>query len=456
MAADRARFRHLTGSVRFRITVVAASLVAFVLAVVSVFLVFEQRRQLTAALDESLVQRAEDVTALVIASAPDLTGVLVATDPEAYAQVVDDSGDVVAATPNITGMRPLAAAPIGPRSIRTIAGLPIDDDEFRVVSRRADTAAGSFVIHVAANYDDVGDSTRVLSTSLTIVVPIVTALLALLTWWLVGRTLSPVEAIRREVSTIGGRDLQRRVPNPPGDDEIARLAGTMNEMLERLEQSARRQQAFVGDASHELRTPLTRIRTELEVALAAGASDHRNVLESVLEETVALQRLVADLLYTASSDAGAFVLHAGPVDLDDVVLREAHRIAARGRVRVDTAHVSGALVAGDRALLDRAVANLADNAERHAASLVRFELFEAEGMGVLRIDDDGPGIPQERRSDVFERFVRVDDARSRSEGGTGLGLAIVRDIVHAHGGSISVADAPAGGARFVVRLPLLG
>jgi signal transduction histidine kinase len=216
----------------------------------------------------------------------------------------------------------------------------------------------------------------------------------------------------------------------------------------------------VADASHELRSPLARIRAELEVDLAAvdgtsnGAVDLAATHRSVLEETAGLERLVADLLHLARSDAGAAAVRHEPLDLDDVVLGHARRLRAEGRVRVDSSGVGPAQVHGDAGQLSRAVGNLADNAARHAAGTVTFTLHERDGRAVLAVADDGEGIPPTDRERVFERFARIDDARAPGTGGAGLGLAIARDVVGRHGGTIAVDPAHAPGARFVVTLPL--
>jgi signal transduction histidine kinase len=315
---------------------------------------------------------------------------------------------------------------------------------------------------VADAREDVDEATGALAGTLAVAVPVVVVALGGLIWWLVGRTLRPVEDIRAEVARIGGRDLHRRVPEPPSDDELGRLARTMNQMLARVEGATRRQQRFVADASHELRSPLTRMRATLEVDLAhPDRADLPATHRSVLEETVGLQHLVDDLLRLARSDAALPGEPGGPgepgedlVDLDDVVLRLTRRHRADGRVTVDTGGVGAAQVVGDRAQLARAVANVVDNAVRYAASTVTLWLAEQGGEAVLAVADDGPGIPAADRERVFERFTRLDDARGATTGGAGLGLAIARDIVRRHGGTITVDPSPHPGARLVIRLPV--
>jgi signal transduction histidine kinase len=377
-----------------------------------------------------------------------------AGDEDSLAQIVGPDGTVIAASDNILGDPPVAdASPPGARNLRrTVSGLAVDDDASRLLSRRVDTVEGPVMIHVARTLDDVHDSVATLARSLALAVPLLLVLYAALVWRLVGRTLHPIEAIRAEVADIGATDLHRRVPQTLGHDEVARLARTMNAMLDRLEQAADRQQRFVADASHELRSPLTRMRAELEVDLAhPGDADLVATHRSVLEEATNLQLLVDDLLHLASSDAGASSRRREVVDLDDIVLREAHRLRDAG-TQVDLGLVSAAQVSGDPIQLAHAVRNLTDNAARHARSIVTVTLLERDHMAVLTVTDDGPGIPLEQRERVFDRFARLDDARTRATGGAGLGLAITRDIIQQHGGTVDLGGEP-DGACFIVTLP---
>jgi signal transduction histidine kinase len=225
-------------------------------------------------------------------------------------------------------------------------------------------------------------------------------------------------------------------------------------MLERLEASAERERRFVADASHELRSPLAAIQAQLDVALAhPERADWVATASEISLEVQRMQRIVEDLMLLARAEESAGALRLGPVDLDELVLAEARRLRDRGRVEVDVSRVSGARIAGDRDRLNQVVRNLLVNAERHARRLVRIELGVAGDEAVLVVRDDGPGIPVADRERVFERFTRLDEARSRGQGGTGLGLAIARQIVEAHGGTITVAEQDAG-ARLVVRLPV--
>jgi signal transduction histidine kinase len=199
------------------------------------------------------------------------------------------------------------------------------------------------------------------------------------------------------------------------------------------------------------------MRSTIEVEMAdLSEGQVKATLGSVLQEVIALQWLVEDLLHLARSDAGQAVVRREAVDLDDLVLDEAQKVKSGGRIDVDVSAVSAALVHGDRIQLSRLVANLMDNAERHADGRIVMTLSEGGAWATLVVEDDGPGIPEGDVERVFERFTRLDEARSSDLGGTGLGLAIARDIVQRHGGTITVGPGRVGGARFEVRFPREG
>jgi signal transduction histidine kinase len=418
---------------------------AGLLIVASLVMVSVLRKQLTDNLDEGLTQRA----ATIASALADTPANRLAGDEDLLVQVITAAGQVTDASHNLSGLGPIA--PLQPGS-RTLNNVPGRTETFRVLTRHFETGGDTLLV-VGINYDDVTDPLSIVSRLFAFIIPGVVLLLGAITWWLTGRTLRPVELIRAEMAAIGGSNLGRRVPEPGTGDEIDRLARTMNQTLDRLEDSARRQHRFVADASHELRSPLTRIRSELEVDLARpDQADPIATERSVLAETIGVQRLVDDLLQLARSEAELTDVAPAPVDLDDIVLHEVRRLADRDGVRVDTRGVSAAQVSGDRAQLGRAVKNLLDNAERHAATVVTVTLDELDDVARLTVANDGAVIPPDKREHIFERFARLDDARTRDNGGSGLGLAITRDIVERHGGTIQVAaDQP---TRFVIELPL--
>jgi signal transduction histidine kinase len=276
-------------------------------------------------------------------------------------------------------------------------------------------------------------------------------------WLVVGGAMRSVEAIRSRAAQITGQRLDQRVPEPQTRDEIHRLARTLNDMLERLEESARRQERFVGDAAHELRTPIATLRTRLETAMAdedAGRASGAGLLPELWEDVTRMGSLVDQLLLLARCDDENLAAGAYPVDLDDVVL-EVVASSGSGRVVVSTVGVQPAQVVGEQALLEQVVRNLLENAVRHADRRVDVWLTSDGSSALLTVDDDGPGIAPERRNEVFHRFVRLDESRDRSRGGVGIGLALVAEIVRVHGGMVAVSDSPSRGARMQVVLPLL-
>ena len=439
--------------IRAQITAVACAVFALVFGGTAVAITAVQRVQLTRSLDATLEQRSDEIATLLgDGVAVEVFG---ASEQESFVQVLDSDGSVVASTANMEGHPPIGVdLPDGVSKVFTTTGsLSVDDDVFRVITRRVSTADDTALLHVGLTYDEVADSLSVLTISLAVALPLVVVLLGALVWWLVGRTLRPVERIRAEVAEIGAGALDSRIEAPVAGDEIGRLATTMNEMLERLEQAVERQQEFVADASHELRSPLTRLRTNLEVdAASLDPSPGRDALGHAIASVVELQELIEDLLHLARSDAGAVRASRIPTDLDDIVLAEVARIRDRSKKVFDVSRVSAAHLAGDPAHLSRLVRNLVENAERHAETRVELTCTEDDQWARLVVVDDGPGIAPEDRSRVFDRFTRLDGARAREAGGTGLGLAIARTIAEQHGGSLSIDDRD-GITRFVAMLP---
>ncbi len=278
---------------------------------------------------------------------------------------------------------------------------------------------------------------------------IVLLTVGLLTWLVVARALRPVERIRTEVDAITEADLSRRVPVPEHRDEVHRLATTMNRMLDRLQASAEKQQAFIADASHELRSPLASLRTGLEVTAAhPHGMDAGEVATDALADIERLQALTEDLLLLTRVGATA------PAKLEIFELGElaASVVDERGERIIIFSPGPPTPVRGNRVQISRVLTNLLDNAVRHAASQVTVHIEPGPWARIV-VADDGPGIPPADRERVFDRFVRLDDTRARTEGGTGLGLAIAREIARAHGGDLTAEDAQTG-ARFALTLPL--
>ncbi|MEV0370064.1 HAMP domain-containing sensor histidine kinase [Streptomyces sp. NPDC050636] len=311
-----------------------------------------------------------------------------------------------------------------------------------------DTGGAKATVRAGAALAPQQDAVGTVRDAMLIGLPLLLLVVAGVTWLVTRRALRPVEGIRGEMAAItASTDLSRRVPVPSSKDEIGRLARTTNETLAALETSVERQRRFVADASHELRSPIASLRTQLEVGVA-----HPELLDvpGAVEDTVRLQRLAADLLLLARLDAGERPADAR-IDLAALVREEgSQRITDRIPVRVG--ELASAEVAGSRSQLGRVLGNLLDNAQRHAEASVRVAVVREGAWVVLRVDDDGPGVPEAERERIFERFVRLDDARARDDGGAGLGLAIARDVAVRHGGSLAVRE----GSVFELRLPVAG
>jgi signal transduction histidine kinase len=375
--------------------------------------------------------------------------------PPPILQAIDEeTGVVVAMGLVVPGGEPGAVLNVSPASlVARVQGRIIDlpSEEWVVGTERIKLAGRSVIVAAASPRFAIERDTAAVTRSLAIGFPALAATVGVLTWILVGRALGPVERIRSEVEEITARTLDRRVAEPETTDEVGRLARTMNRMLGRLETSARRQREFVSDASHELRSPLSSVRAELEVALRSpNGAAWPEVAAGVLEEHARLERLVEDLLALARSDESRY----GPtaeVDLDHVVHQETRRLRD---APIDTRDVAPVRLQGSARDLARLVGNLLENAARHARRRIAVELSHMDGVAVLAVEDDGPGIPPEDRDRVFERFTRLDEGRTRDSGGVGLGLALVRSIAHHHGGTVHVEEGASHGARFVVSLPM--
>lgn len=379
--------------------------------------------------------------------------------------VLDPRGTVIATTrpsaePLARRFAPLRPAP-GADTASTVTRAMGGQRGDLVVVRATPPGAEEHYVYALTVLSDVDDATHTIAMGLLAAAPLLIALAAGLGWAVTGLALRPVTRIRTELAAVTASELDRRVPEPPADDEVARLALTVNATLDRLEQAVGRQRQFVADASHELRNPVAAVRSQLEVALSAPGGPTTESVRAALADTVRLQRVAADLLLLARFDARVPSGATEPVDLALLAAEEAARRPAP-RVPVTVDAPGPVPLRGRAAQLERLLANLVDNALRHAASGVTVRAYVMEGepeagtgrCAVLEVVDDGPGIPPEQRERVFERFVRLDAARDRESGGSGLGLAIAREIARAHGGDLAAGARTGGGALLVARFPL--
>jgi len=296
--------------------------------------------------------------------------------------------------------------------------------------------------------------------TLLVLVPLGVVLSAVGGWLLARRALRPVDRMSQGALRISAEDLSRRLERRGTQDEIDRLADTLNAMLARLQAAFAEMQRFTADAAHELRTPLTALRGGIEVALRAERSpdEYRRVLASSIEEVDQLIRLAEDLLLLSRSTVGLSAARQ-PVDLEPLCLEALElgvRLAKGKGVNVSMGATAPVVVQGDSGALRRALLNLVDNAVKYtpAGGSVVISLERAGQSVALVVEDSGIGIDPADARRIFEPFVRLDAGRSRDTGGSGLGLAIARSIVLAHGGTLEVQSRPDGGSRFTIALPV--
>ncbi|WP_310739323.1 HAMP domain-containing sensor histidine kinase [Microbispora sp. H10830] len=369
-------------------------------------------------------------------------------------QVIDNSGRIVSVSDTLTGRPRMAAFRpelTTPETSKVLCASPAFPDRCMVVvAFRFHNTGGLWTVYAADDtvpwYVSGPLLAALIGGSLLLV-----ALTVLGTYQTVRKALGPVEAITCNLARITATDLSQRVPVPKYHDEIRRLAETANQTLDRAETAVERQRRFASDASHDLRSPLTAMRTEIEEALLHSEdADWPATGRALLGSCDRLQALVTDMLQLARLDSGA-PPRREPADLGGLVARELDRRSRK--VEVVRHLTPGVVVVGDRLALARLLNNLLDNGERHAVSKLSVTVRREGGKGVLEVLDDGAGISPDKRELVFQRFTRLDAARSKDAGGTGLGLSIARQIAQAHGGTLTIEDSDQG-ARFVLRLPL--
>jgi signal transduction histidine kinase len=442
-------------SLRARATLFGTLVVAVLLTVGSVLLVSTLESRLTEASDHLSRSRVDDLLAL--AGSGDLPQTLRNVDDNGVAQVVAADRTVLAASPNLAGDPAIADLHPGHRAATSTFRAP-DDSEietYRFWYASGPSPRGTVTVYVGNSLEAVSEASLALRRALWLGVPVVLALLGVVIWLLLGRAIGRLDRIRAEVDRISEANVDARVAGDGIDDEVGRLAATMNAMLERLDVAARRQRDFVADVSHDLQSPLAAQRVALEVALSRPqAVDVDRLRADVLGATADMERLVDDLLMVASMDADQISVPA-LIDLDSVVLEEGARARTGGRLEINTSAVSAAPAYANADDVRRIVRNLLDNAVAHARTRVDLavDLLEqvdadelvdgARGWAQLLVADDGPGVPVEHRDRIFDRFYRAESARSPGAG-SGLGLSIARGLAERNGGRLELLDDEVG------------
>jgi heavy metal sensor kinase len=458
-------------AIRTRLALWYVALLAAILAGLSAFILVRFRTDLVSSLDASLDLRAaqislgyegggegefQDVTDATLIRLPQ--GEQAAQILSSTGQVLETSGDTVAEHPMV-GRALLVRVLAGGRHVRETRALGPDHERFRILSLPAPRRPRSEVLVVATSLEGVDGSVHRLLVLLLAAGPAVLGAAALVGWWLARKALSPVARMTDQASSIGIDRLDERIAVPQVDDELGRLAHTLNAMLTRLEEGVREKRRFVADASHELRTPLAIMRSELEVSLRSGGlpPEAREILVSTAEEADRMSRIVENMLTLARIDEGRLQLLAAPVDLEELarsVVDSVRPLAERKGLRL---RVRGGMawVRADRERLHQAVANLVENAVKYTqpGGSVEVMVWRDSGEAGVTVTDTGPGIPPTALPRIFDRFVRLDPSRSREAGGSGLGLSICREIVKAHGGRVWAESEPGKGSSFSIAIP---
>jgi two-component system, OmpR family, sensor kinase len=433
-----------------------------VLALAAVFVYLQVASELTGGIDDELDRRAAVLASIAQDEPRPGPRSLPAPDEgdEGFSQILGADGEVIAST------GPDSAAPIDEPAVlgasdeavvaeRSVPGV---DGEARILAAPVQGPGGERIVVAAASTEDRSEALAGIAGAFAVGIPVALLIASGLGYLLAARSLRPVESMRRRA---GGITLERggeRLPLPAAEDELRRLAETLNTMLDRIEASLDRERVFVADASHELRTPLAVLRAELELAARPGrsADELRAAISSAVEETDRLSRLAEDLLVIARSDQGRLPIKAERIEIGELLERVHDRFATVARERgreIVVESADGLAVELDGLRIEQALGNLVDNALRHGGGTVRLSARREDGSIVVEVADRGPGFPAGFESSAFERFTRADEGRSG--GGAGLGLAIVRAIAQAHDGSVSVARSDGWGAVVRISLPLM-
>ncbi len=455
---------------RTRLVALHVSLLALILSALFAFLVVRLHSDLLHGLDDSLSSRVAQIALGLSGDGEgefqDVSGASLRGLPrgESAAQLLGATGAVLETSgdPEATGTRLLAAEDlrrvVAGTTVRTTEVLGPDREQFRILAAPIERPRGTEAIVVATSMDSVDSSVRRLEALLLVAGPAALIAAGFGGWWLARRALRPVARMTGEAAEIGMTRLDERIEVPDTADELARLAETLNGMLDRLEHGVEERRRFTSDASHELRSPLAVMAAEIDVSVRSPDlhPEAREVLSSAREEVERMTVTVEDLLTLARIDEGRLDLVRTPVELRTLAASVAQKFATIGErrgIRMD-ADGEEVIVPADRERLEQVVTNLVDNAVKFSRpdSTVRIRSWRDGNEAGISVTDAGPGIPAELLPRVFDRFYRVDPARSRNGGGSGLGLAICREIVEAHGGRLRATSTVGAGSTFTISL----
>jgi heavy metal sensor kinase len=379
-----------------------------------------------------------------------------------YLEVHGENGDLIYRSEFLEAHQS-ALLPLDGVQGPTLRNREIDDRPFRFIRQKLDVNGHTYTVEMGVPADDAVGTLSLFRSYLLMFAPILLLVAAGGGYWLSRRALSPVDALVRTARNVSGTNLNSRLQKLETGDELQRLSDTLNEMLERIEIAFLRITQFTADASHELRTPVALIRTEAELALrrSRGEAEYQESLRHILLEAERTTALIEQLLSLARTDSGRETLYLQPVDLRQTlrsVVESWRQVATiRNLHFAANLEVPEVFVLGDDAVLRRLVDILLDNALKYtpAPGSVSLSLQQQGEKAVIMVEDSGVGIAEPDQTKIFERFYRVDKARSRAQGGTGLGLAIAQWIATQHRGSITVESRPGHGSIFRVELPMI-
>jgi heavy metal sensor kinase len=458
-------------SIGFRLTLWYLMIFAVAQFLFGIGMWFVLRQHLYGMADDALKAQVEDLTNLMNAQKEKNRKVAKMQEEvsEAYdlehsgdfLQVYDQEGNWIFRAPLLqkSQFAPVAPAAIKHRSFKNVW---LEGNPYRFVTQRIDVYGRSYSVQTGVPITEVTATLGVFERYLIILAPLLLFAAATGGYWLSRKALSPVDAITRTARNINGGNLSARLENLRSGDELQRLSDVLNEMLERIESAFQRVSQFTADASHELRTPISLIRAEAEITLRSseGEEEYREALRHILLEAERTSSLIEELLTLARADSGREKLNFEPLDLHELIeetVKDWRPLVKSRNLQFALSTTDGNLAAlADSRTMQRLLAILLDNAIKYTPAPGAIELrLEARGHSALiAVCDTGIGIAQEDQGKIFERFYRVDKARSRELGGAGIGLSIADWIARQHGGSIAVHSSPGSGSNFEVAIPL--
>jgi len=458
-------------SIGMRLTVWYLAIFALGQIVFGAGMWFILRNNLYDIVDDSVENQADDIKSLLQAQGKDapleklrhaLTEEYAIGHAGDYIQILDDNGDVIYRSAFLQA-HPSALLPADQVKRPMSRSRRIDHRPFRFLFEKLNIDGRVFIIEMGAPADDAVDTLHEFRSYLFWFAPLLLLSAAAVGYWMSRKALSPVDELVRTARDVSGTNLKSRLQTLETGDELQRLSDTLNAMLDRIEAAFQRVTQFTADASHELRTPVSLIRTEAELALrrSRGEAEYQEALRHILAEAERTSSLIEQLLSLARADSGRESVQLTPVNLSPILknIVEGWKQVASIRGLHLSAEIADrdVFVMADESWLRRLIEVLLDNAFKYTPSSgsVEISLESADHNVLVTVKDSGVGIAPEEHTKIFERFYRVDKARTRAEGGTGLGLSIARWIVTQHQGTISVDSTPGQGATFRVQLPMI-